>query len=301
MSMGQKLLNQVPNPFYGLIATGPLSGKTVAQNYLLRPFPQFSGFRDINPSIGSSIYHSFQFTAEKRFASGLSFLVAYTNQKLIDNTSQSGTNFSGSSTSQNWYDFRSERSVAVYDVSQRLVMSYVYELPIGRGRAFGKGMNRVVDAFLGGWQINGITTFQTGTPLLLTAANNANAFSDGARPNNNGTSAQLSGSIIDRVNNHQYFNTSVFSQPDAFTFGSTSRTLPDVRSPGIRNLDLSMFKNFKPMERLTVQFRAEAFNATNTVQFAAPGTGLNTPSTFGVISGQANSPRQLQFGLKLLF
>lgn len=301
MSMGQQLLNQVPNPFYGLIATGPLSGKTVAQNYLLRPFPEFTGFRDINPSIGSSIYHSFQFTAEKRFTSGLNFLLAYTNQKLIDNTSQSGTNFGGSSTSQNWYDFGSERSVSVYDVSQRLVISYVYELPIGRGRAIGHGMNRVVDAFLGGWQVNGITTFQTGTPLLLTAANNSNAFSDGERPNNNGTSALLGGSIIDRVNNHQYFNTSVFSQPDAFTFGTTSRTLPDVRAPGIRNLDLSMFKNFKPMERLTVQFRAEAFNVTNTVQFAAPGTGLNTPATFGVISGQANSPRQMQFGLKLLF
>jgi hypothetical protein len=301
MSLGQQLLNQVPNPFYNLISTGPLSGKTVAQNYLLRPYPQFSAFRDINPSVGSSIYHSFQLKAEKRFASGLGFLLAYTNQKAIDNTSQSGTNFSGSSTAQNWYDFASERSVAVFDVSQRLVMSYVYELPIGRGRALGKGMNRLLDAALGGWQINGITTFQTGTPLLLTAANNANAFNDGLRPNNNGTSALLGGSIIDRVNSHQYFNTSVFSQPAAFTFGNTSRTLPDVRSPGIRNLDLSMFKNFKPMETLTLQFRAEAFNATNTVQFSAPGTSLNTPSTFGVIAGQANSPRQIQFGLKLLF
>jgi hypothetical protein len=78
-----------------------------------------------------------------------------------------------------------------------------------------------VDAFLGGWQVNGIAFFQTGIPLLLTAANNSNAFSDGERPNNNGNSALLGGSIIDRVNNHQYFNTSVFSQPDAFTFGTT--------------------------------------------------------------------------------
>jgi hypothetical protein len=99
----------------------------------------------------------------------------------------------------------------------------------------------------------------------------------------------------------QYFNTSVFSQPAAYVYGNVSRTLPDVRAPGIENLDLSLFKNFKPSEKLSVQFRAEAFNTMNTPQFSAPGTSLNNLSTFGVVSATSNSPRQVQFGLKLLF
>jgi hypothetical protein len=298
MSLGPQLLQQVPNPFFGLISTGPLSGRTVQQRYLLRPFPQFDGFRDLNPSIGSSIYHSFQLKAEKRFTSGLSFLLAYTKAKLIDNTSQNNGNFGGGSTTQNAYDFASERAVSPYDASQRLVLSYIYELPIGRGKKIGKSWNRAVDALLGGWQFNGITTLQRGFPLLLTATNNANAFNDGERPNNNGTSAKLSGRVQSRLD--RYFDTSVFTQPAAYTFGNTSRTLPDVRSPGMRNFDLSLFKNFKLLEKLTVQFRAEAFNALNTPQFSSPNTSLNSVS-FGVISTTANSPRQVQFGLKLLY
>ena len=98
----------------------------------------------------------------------------------------------------------------------------------------------------------------------------------------------------------RYFNTSVFSQPPPFTFGNTGRTLPDVRGPGTRNLDFSLFKNFKLTERLSLQFRAEAFNAFNTPIFGFPNQSYNSPS-FGVITTQANSPRQMQFALKLLY
>ncbi|HEY1497802.1 MAG TPA: TonB-dependent receptor, partial [Candidatus Solibacter sp.] len=298
LSLGSALNQQVPNPFYGLISSGTLSAKTVAQKYLLRPYPEFDGFRDINPSIGNSIYHSFQLKAQKRFSSGLSFLLAYTNAKLIDNTSQSGTNFAGSSTAQNSYDFRSERSLSVYDVPQRLVLSFIAELPFGKRKAIGAHWNRAMDALLGGWQFNGIATLQRGLPLLLTATNNVNLFNDGERPNNSGASAALTGPVESRLN--RYFDTSVFSQPASFTFGTTSRTLPDVRAPGIRSFDLSLFKNYKLMERLTAQFRAEAFNALNTPQFSGPTVSLSSVS-FGAISSTANTPRQMQLGVKLLF
>ena len=227
----------------------------------------------------------------------MSFQISYTAQKLIDDNSATavvGTNASN----QNIYNVAADRSVSANDISQLLVFSYVYELPFGKGRRFGSAWNRPVNAVLGGWQMNGIATMSTGLPLALTTQNTSGSGSGVLRPNNNGHSAKLSGSIESRLNG--YFNTSVFSQPAPFTFGNTGRTLPDVRAPGVQNFDLSVFKNFRPIEKVSVQFRAEAFNTLNRVQFAAPNIALNS-AQFGVISTQANNPRQVQFGLKLLF
>lgn len=139
---------------------------------------------------------------------------------------------------------------------------------------------------------------QRGVPLGLTTANNqTNSFSGGSRPNNNGQSAELHGNIKSRLN--QYFDTSVFSQPPAFTFGNVSRTLPDVRTPGFVNFDFSVIKNTRLLESGNVQFRAEFFNIINHPNFGAPGTTLAT-SSFGVI-GSASDGRVIQFALKLLF
>jgi hypothetical protein len=119
----------------------------------------------------------------------------------------------------------------------------------------------------------------------------------GSRPNNNGHSANLP---ADQRTLNRWFDTSVFSQPDPFTFGNTGRLLPDVREPGISNFDFSTQKNFALTERIRLQFRGELFNIFNTPQFGRPGTTFGNPQ-FGVISSQANSLRQIQFGLKLLF
>jgi hypothetical protein len=104
--------------------------------------------------------------------------------------------------------------------------------------------------------------------------------------------------VHNRLN--RYFDTSVFSQPAPFTLGNVAPYLSDLRAPAINNFDLSLFKEFLPREYLRVQFRAEFLNAFNRVQFAAPNTSV-TSTSFGVISSQTNSPRQVQFGLKLLF
>jgi hypothetical protein len=156
-----------------------------------------------------------------------------------------------------------------------------------------------VDSLIGGWQINGISTYQTGFPISVTAQNTCtNCGINTLRPNNNGQSAERSGPVSQRLN--KYFDTSVFSAPAPFTLGNVARTLPDVRGPSSQNLDFSLFKIFRPVERMTVTFRAEAFNVLNQVVFGVPNTTQNS-NQFGVISSQANSPRTIQFGLKLLF
>ena len=117
-----------------------------------------------------------------------------------------------------------------------------------------------------------------------------------SRPSvNNGQSAHLDNPSI-----YRWFNTSDFTVAAPNTFGNVGPTLPDVRAPGVNNFDLSLFKSFHPLEKLTLQFHAEAFNAFNRVQFGVPNQVLSS-GQFGVISSQANTPRQIQFALKLLF
>ena len=155
-----------------------------------------------------------------------------------------------------------------------------------------------MELLAGSWQVNGITTFSSGTPLQITASNTAGIFNLVTRPNNNGKSAKLSGPVHERLN--RYFDPSVFSQPAAFTFGNLSPRLPDVRSDGVRNFDISLFKDFLLTERFRLQLRGEALNAFNTPRFGTPNTSV-TSASIGVITSQANSPRQIQLGLKLLF
>ncbi len=297
LTLGSGLQTQVKNPFFGLIKVAPLNTATVPQSFLLRAFPQFTTVNPLYWTGASSIYHSLQMKAEKRFTSGLNMLVAYTFAKLIDDFSII-SNVGRNANIQNIYDRHSERSISANDIAQRFVASFVYALPFGRGRQFGAGMNRIVDAFLGGWQMNGIVTFQGGDPLALTTTNSSNAGGNVLRPNNNGQSAKLNGDVESRL--AKYFNTSVFSQPAPFTFGNTGRTLPDVRGPGLKNIDFSLFKNFAIVERVSLQFRAEAFNLTNTPSFSDPNQAFNN-NLFGQINGTSNIARQVQFGLKLLF
>jgi hypothetical protein len=235
---------------------------------------------------------------EKRFSGGLTLLASFTGGKLMDDASSNNGNFNSNGTSQDANNRHGEWSLSTADISSRLVISGVYSLPFGRGKHFGKTWSRWQDAFLGGWQFNGIATFQTGIPLSLSASNVANIFNPGSRPNNNGNSAKLSGSVQSRLN--RYFDTSVFSQPATYTLGNVSRTLPDVRNPGVSSFDLSLFKDFKLTEKVSLEFRAESFNAFNRPVFGGPNTSV-TSTAFGLISSQANSPRQNQFALKIQF
>ena len=297
LKLGPQLQTQVKNPFFGVITSGPLATATVPQSFLLRRFPQFTNVNPLYATGGSSIYHSLQVKVEKRFSNGLSTLIAYTDAKLIDDFSII-SNLGRNANIQNYYDRRNERSISSNDISQRFVASAIYALPIGRGRRVGSGMNRLADTFIGGWQMNAIVTFQTGDPLALTTTNSSQAGNNVLRPNSTGRSAKLTGDVESRLN--RYFDTTAFTQPAQFTFGTAGRTLPDVRGPGMRNLDFSLFKNFALKERMSLQFRAEAFNTTNTPSFSDPNQNFNAVA-FGQITATSNAARQVQFGLKLLF
>jgi hypothetical protein len=281
----------VTNPFFGVITdpTSILSQPTVTRGQLLRPFPQYTNVFSIFPSIGNSIYHSLQLRVEKRFSKGFTVLGAFTAAKNINDTAQDGT---GPGTGvQDPTNLRLERSLDPQDVSQRLVISGVWEIPIGRGKALGSSMHRALDLVVGGWQINGIGSFQAGLPLVMSSLG-------AARPNRVSPAEPVEGSAQERLT--RWFDTSAYTVPPAFTYGNSSRTAPDLRAHGINNWDLSLFKNFQIVERLRAQFRFESFNAFNRVQFSAPGTQAGSPG-FGVVTAQQNTPRQLQLALKLLF
>ncbi len=288
MSLGSQLNQQVPNPFFGIVNNGVLTQPTVSRAQLLRPYPQFTDVIPLYSSGAKSRYNALQMTGRKRLSQGLMFEGSYTFAK----TSEIGMSH------QNSYDIEASWALASYDIDHRFVFSYLYELPFGRNRRFASGASTLLNAIIGGWQFNGITTLQSGTPLSITANNTAGIFGARTQPNHNGQDPRLEGPVNERLN--RYFDTSAYSQPAAFTFGNHPIFSPVLRAHGVRNFDLSLFKNFGVRTGVTLQFRVEALNAFNRVQFSGPNTSV-TSSSFGVISGQANAPRQLQFGLKLLW
>jgi hypothetical protein len=288
MSLGPQLNQQVPNPFFGIVNNGVLTQPTVSRGQLLRPYPQFTDVIPLYASGAKSRYNALQMTGRKRLSHGLMFEGSYTFAKARE---------IGMS-HQNSYDLEASWALASYDIAHRFVISYLYELPFGRNRRFASGASTLVDALIGGWQFNGITTLQSGTPLSITANNTAGIFGARTQPNNNGNDSRLNGPVEERLN--RYFDTSVYSQPTAFTFGNEPIFSPFLRAHGVRNFDLSVFKNFDVRPGIKAQFRVEALNAFNAVQFSGPNTSVVSTS-FGVITGQANAPRQLQFGLKLLW
>lgn len=310
--LGRTTLNSlVPNPFYGIITNpqSPLSAATVTYNTLLRPYPQYSGgVSGSERNLANSIYHGVQFQFEKRFSHGLSVLAHYTISKLIDDSSFSDGNvgwLGGVTDVQNPLNLRLERAVSAMDIPQRLVMTYSYELPIGKGKAIGRNWGRALNMALGGWEVNALMTFSSGFPL-----NSGSQFREAPlqsptlwngvqRPNLIGD-PRMPGSVEDRLNN--YLNVNAFSRPAPDTFGTAPRTLPNYRSPGIRNADMAVFKNVALTEARYFQFRLEAFNVTNTPTFATPHMTYGA-SNFGVIDTYAGGrgPREMQVAVKFYF
>jgi hypothetical protein len=297
LALGSALQTLVPNPFYGLVKNpGVLYGSTVARGQLLRPYPQFGNLTVFNPTAGTSRYNAFSVKAERRFAAGLGFLVSYTVSK---NMSDSPATIGPSAGHQDQYNRKADYSVVEEDIPQRFTGSITWEVPFGRGRHWGANWGRALDSIVGGWQINAITSMQSGAPLVITASpNTSRALGGTQRPNSTGVSAAKSGRIQDRLNG--YLNPAAFSAPAAYTYGNVSRTLPDVRGPRYSNLDLSVFKIFAITERMKLQFRAEAFNATNSPMFGLPNQAFGN-ANFGLITSQANKPRQVQMALRLYF
>jgi hypothetical protein len=295
----------VSNPFLGII-TNPassLSPATVVQSQLLKPYPQFSGFSGNDPPVANSIYHSLQVKVEKRFSQGLQVLATYVFSKSIDNSSVACgcTTWLGGATSLQDPNKRFlERSVSQYDIPQVFQFSYVYQLPFGKGKRFGGRIPLAVDAVLGGWQTNGLWRLDNGMPLALgLSTSRALPTYGGQRPNLVGPLTRNNGA--NWLN--QYFeNPQNAVTPAPFTVGNAPREIATARVPGTATSALSLFKQFALPKRegAKAEFRIEAFNALNHPQFNAPSLTVGS-SAFGKVTSQANSPRQVQLGLKLYF
>jgi hypothetical protein len=304
LAIGTALQDQVPNPFFGIITnpSSPLRFETVQRARLLRPFPQYDGVTAFRVPGAKSIYHALTLRLDKRYANGLSLLSAYTWGKLIDDASTTVGFLGQAGTQQDAYNRAGDRSLSSQDIAHRFVTSVVYDLPSPKGPYGDGAWSRLSHWLRDGWQINGIATFQSGYPLIVTqAVNNTNLFSPSQRPTWTGADPNLSGTISQTERLQRWFDTSVFSVTPAFQFGNTPRVMPDLRADGVKNVDLSIFKNNYVRGRaVNAQLRVEVFNAFNRVQFAPPNTQAGNAS-FGVISAQANGARQIQAAVKLLF
>jgi len=260
LSLGTRLTDQVPNPYYPLITTpgSPLSQPTVTRGQLLRPYPEYANVQYAGQGVGNSTYHSLQVSAQKRFSGGNTILVAYTHAKLISNTDTitSWLEGGGRGDIQNFNNLRAEKSLASFDTPDRLVISYVLDIPVGKGRKYLANANGLVQSTIGGWGIQGTTTLQSGFPLHFNSnVNNTNSYGGNSRPNViAGCQKSIDGPAQARLN--QWFNTSCFVAPPAFAFGNEGRTDPTLRSPGIANWDFAAVKNFPIVrENVALQFR----------------------------------------------
>jgi hypothetical protein len=274
-------------------------GQLTTLPFVIRPVPQFD---DINilESRANSSYNSLQVRFQQRLDFGLSLLSSYTWSKSIDDASSFFTSAGDPNFPQNSYDLRQERALSNFDVRHRLSVSYSYDLPIGKARAL-LSDNGLLSTIFGGWQMNGIVTLQTGRPFtvaLLPEIDNSGTgrstlgFLGNDRPNVVGNAQP------DRRTPEQWFNTAAFVFPPRGTFGNAGRNI--LTGPGTENVNVSLVKNMTlRRERLNLQLRAEVFNLFNHPNFNLPDNFLGSP-TFGRILS-AQSPRHIQFGLKLLF
>jgi hypothetical protein len=292
----QNVVNQLTattaNPFSGLIPGTSLNTSTTTVEQLLAKYPEFpvgedsgsTGVIEQNLSIGSSYFESLNGRVEKRLSHGLSLIGVYMYSRLIEED-----------TWLNDTDNSLEKRISPFDHPQHFVLAASYQLPIGRGRALNLS-SRWMNAVFGGWILNGIYTAQTGAPLLWTNGSTTNI----------GDYVYFGGNLeLDprQVNGHAFniadFDTKSADQFD-FHVRTFSTTFPNLRAEGINNLDASLLKSFTFTERAYFQLRFESFNIVNHPVFSAANTTV-TNSSFGMITAQANLPRQLQFGARLVW
>ena len=303
------LLQPTPNPFFVNGRALALATPTTTVGQLLRPYPQYTSIELGGQGSFDSIYHSFQLTVQKRILPGGSLLAAYTNGKLISNTDTlTAWLETAVGIVQDNNNLRRERSLSSQDVPQRLVVSYVLDIPFGQDRRFlpniGARLNRVV----GGWGIDGVATFQRGFPLVFSngQANDTTLFGAGSSRPDLAASCHKANSVEgSRLGN--WFNTACFAAPADFTFGTEPRVDPTLRSDSVNNEDVALFKRLflGDQERAGFELRVEFFNLLNRTQFAPPNTTCCTSNNanFGVITSTApgTNPRLIQFASKFFF
>ena len=247
-----------------------------------RPYPRFGTINYFSQDVATN-YHSLQAKFEKRMANGLWYLISYSFSKSLQRVNAPAT---GGNTA--W-----EKSLSDFDIPQNLALSWGYELPIGHGKKLLANANALADAVLGGWQVQGIVVLRSGRPFTPTiSADRANIGIGGQRPN------RLATGKLDNPTVEKWFDVSAFVLPAQFTYGNSGANI--LREDRFKTFDFSIFKQFRITEGSKLQFRAEAFNVTNTASFAIPATAIDT-TTAGRVTSTASQPRQIQFALKYNF
>lgn len=272
-----RLSAAVSNPLAGLLPGSSLNGSVIGLTSLLKPYPQFTNVFVSGDGAGGSFYHSLNVRLEKKLSHGFSVLANYSYSKLIERIRF-----------LNDFDQRPEKRVSGDDRPQRFVISGSYQLPFGKGKLVNTS-NGIVDRVIGGWVLNSIYTYQIGAPLSTWG----NAIYYGGPLNNN--PRQINGASFDVTR---------FERASAAQLGSNVRTFPtqfgNLRIDGANNIDLSLLKNVRIVEKVSFQLRFEAFNAFNHPEFGAANLSP-TSSAFGKITGQNNLPRSVQIGARLLW
>ena len=309
LSQQSALTTPIANPLAGS-PYSLLNGATIPQGQLDRPYPEFNNLSLAGFGCCGSTYNSLQATVTRRFQGGGTLLVAYTNSKLLSNTDTLTSWLENGSTGgvgqvQDWNNLKGEKSLSSQDVSQRLVISYVLDLPFGHGKAFLSGMSGIADKVVSGWGLDGITTLQRGFPLKITYAastplEGANLGVSNVRPNVvAGCDKKAGGGTVAK-----WFNTSCFAAPPDWGFGSESRVDATLRGDGAQNFDFAVFKRTTIAENMGVEFRTEFFNLFNHPQFGIPGQGFNGTATgngFGQVTSTIGNPRLIQFAMIVRF
>lgn len=297
LALGTALNESVANPFFGIIKTGPLSNATILRSQLYRPYPQFQNVSIMDMPGASSSFNAFLLRLNKRFSSGMTIMASYQHSKAYDNASEN-QGWEVGDTYRDVYNLSREWSVSAHDLPNSFALTYVYELPVGKGRKFGSQMNRALDAVVGGWQMSAIYKHDSGLPLIFSAPNNLFNYGGSQFPNTvSGQSLTVSNRTLDK-----WFNTAAFAQPAPFTYGTLARYVDEIRYSPTNNWDMSLAKNFQLIERMKLQFRSEMFNALNHPQFGRANATFGD-TNFGRVTGTApgNGPRTIQMALRLSF
>lgn len=284
---------QVPNPFQNLMPGTSLNSATVSRSQLLRPYPQFTGFNISQLNDGQLWYNSFQMSFEKRYSKGLTATVTYTLSKNIESVTYS-----------NAQDPAPTRSVTDWDRPHRLVVAPIYDLPFGPGRKFLNSTNPVVRGLVGGWETIATTIIQSGDPMNIPT--NVYLLGD-PRLENRTWDRMFKTGVIDvngTVRNVFPGESPVFAVRPPNSLRVTPTRYGNMRNAWGTTFNFSLIKNTKIREKMSCQFRAEAFNALNTPIFSSDPDGSPTSTNFGKIirdNGQTNSPRNIQLGIRFIF
>jgi trimeric autotransporter adhesin len=297
LSLGTALLDLVPNPFFGNAAFGNLANSaTIARGQLLRPFPQFTDVLAHRVTDARTRYNAMTLRFDKRVRNNWGVNANYTFGRLMDNQfGESNTYSSRNTTALDNYDLGREWGYSLLDVPHRVNVNGTFVVPIGAGHQWLTG--GLGNALLGGWSVTMAGRFQNGFPVSVWQSNNnSGLLGSSQRPNIvPGVALVTSGSLDARLNN--WINAAAFTAAPAYTFGDAPRTLPNLRTPGQRNVDLSVQKSQKVAGR-TVAVRADVLNLFDNPLFTTLESQLGTPN-FGRLTAVGGYARSVQFQVRV--